>query len=258
MAALYRIAIVGSGNVATQLGPAFKKAGHQIVMIISKKKQHAVALANKLGSASSTRLADIPTETDIILIAVNDDAIQKVANGIRSTNALVVHTSGSTDKKTLATFKKHGVFYPLQTFSKKRKVNIKNSPLLVEGSNKQSLELIKTLAKSISTIVIPCTSPKRNAIHIAAVFACNFPNYLLGIASEILKKEKENITLLEPLIQETVARALKGDPHRFQTGPARRNDKITLKIHLDFLKGNKDYQHIYRELSNAIVKKHKL
>ena len=80
---------------------------------------------------------------------------------------------------------------------------------------------------------------------------------MYSIANTILKKQKLDISILSPLIEETTKKALKGNPELQQTGPAKRNDKITLKIHLDLLKKNKDYQHIYKMLSQSIVKKYK-
>ncbi len=250
--------LVGAGNVATQLGLTMSKAGYSIGMVISKTSKSSALLAKKLKCRHSTNLNDIPFDTEIIIIAVNDDAIEQVAKKIKHKNALVIHTSGTTEIGVLKkTFENCGVLYPLQTFSKDIAIDLTSTPILIEGNTKKNTATLTAFAKNISQHIVFSDSKKRKEIHLAAVFACNFSNYMYSIANTILKKQKLDISILSPLIEETTKKALKGNPELQQTGPAKRNDKITLKIHLDLLKKNKDYQHIYKMLSLSIVKKYK-
>ena len=64
--------------------------------------------------------------TDILILAINDDSIQDIAQvlGKIAPNSCVFHTSGSTSLEVLSEYLPHcGVLYPLQTFSKDRKVD---------------------------------------------------------------------------------------------------------------------------------------
>ena len=45
-----KVGIIGSGNVGTILGRLIKKAGHEIVQVISRNKDNAATLGNLLGS----------------------------------------------------------------------------------------------------------------------------------------------------------------------------------------------------------------
>ncbi len=250
--------LVGAGNVATQLGLTMSKAGYSIGMVISKTSKSSTVLAKKLNCPHSTNIHDIPLDTDIIIIAVNDDAIATVVKKIKHKSAHVLHTSGTTEMSVLKKhFKNCGVLYPLQTFSKDIAIDLTSTPLLIEGNSKKNTAILTHFAKNISKHIIFADSKKRKEIHLAAVFACNFSNYMYSIANTILKKEKLDISILSALIEETTKKAIKGNPELQQTGPAKRNDKITLKTHINLLKKNKDYQHIYKTLSQSIEKKYK-
>ena len=62
-------------------------------------------------------------------------------------------------------------------------------------------------------------------------------------------------TILNQLILETAKKATQSPVLNAQTGPAVRNDKLTMKEHLALL-NNKDYRDIYSVLSNSIQKTH--
>ena len=54
------------------------------------------------------------------------------------------------------------------------------------------VELSIKLAKSISNQVFQISEKQRKALHLAAVFACNFSNQMYIIAEELLKKLGSN------------------------------------------------------------------
>lgn len=92
-------------------------------------------------------------------------------------------------------------------------------------------------AEKISGNVSEADSVARKKLHIAAVFACNFTNYLWGFSVDILKSIGQDLSVMEPLVKATFEKAQKVSPHEGQTGPARRNDLITIQKHLDMLNG---------------------
>lgn len=249
------IVLIGSGNVATRLGMALKHSGFKIIQVYSPDIKHANMLARKLRAKSCTILNDIYTEADLYLIAIKDDAIKSVAQQLRTkvSGKIVAHTSGSVSIDILKGVSKNtGVFYPLQTFSKDREIDIKKVPFCIEANNKKTEKLLFELACSISTNVNRINSEQRNVLHVAAVFACNFSNHLFSISEKILKDRKISFDMLKPLIHETVHKIDSHSPAEMQTGPAKRKDKNTINAHLEFLKTNPEYQKIYALLSNSI------
>ncbi len=250
-----RITLIGSGNVATHLGAAFKNAGHQIVQVWSRNLQHAAILAYHVKAEPIDKLTDIYADTDLIIISVKDDVIEDVASFINLKNVLVVHTSGAVSMQTLEKhFDTCGVFYPLQTFSKNRELDFSSVPLCIESTDKNSMELLLKLGKTISKNVSYIDSNQRKILHLAAIFACNFPNYLYSITAKLLQEQQMDFNLMKPLILETALKVQEFLPSTVQTGPAVRGDKQTMEAHLALLQQQPDWQEMYRLLSQGIIK----
>jgi predicted short-subunit dehydrogenase-like oxidoreductase (DUF2520 family) len=250
-----RITIIGSGNVATHLAAAFKNAGHNIVQVYSRNMQNAALLAYHVKAEAIDSLEALTADTDIFVIAVKDDAIGPIAQQLAGYDKLIVHTSGAADLYTLLAFTdKAGVFYPLQTFSKTKEVDFLTVPLCIEGADEEIAKQLTSLAQTISNNVYQVSSAKRKTLHLAAVFACNFPNYLYGIAQQLLAQQNMDFDMLKPLILETAQKVQSHLPMQVQTGPAIRNDESTMNSHLQLLEGNAQLQQLYGLLSQGIIK----
>jgi predicted short-subunit dehydrogenase-like oxidoreductase (DUF2520 family) len=250
-----RLTIIGSGNVATHMAAAFKNAGHLIVQVYSPNFQNASLLAYHVKAAAINQLSDIDPGTDIFIIAVKDDAIAHIAGALAPYQKLIVHTSGATDLATLLTYTdKAGVLYPLQTFSKTRELDFATVPLCIEAANDSIYVDLEQLAANVSSCVYNINSAERKILHLAAVFANNFPNYLYGVAQQLLDEHQLDFNLLRPLILETAQKVQQQLPGNVQTGPAVRNDKATMHTHLQLLHSQPQLQDIYTLLSQGIIK----
>ncbi|SCW41364.1 Rossmann-like and DUF2520 domain-containing protein [Mucilaginibacter sp. NFR10] len=252
------ITIIGSGNVATHMAAAFKNAGHRIVQVYSRDMQHAALLAYHVAAEAVDNLDNINPDTGLFVVSVKDDAITTVVKALSAHKKLIVHTSGSTDLNSLLAFTpKAGVFYPLQTFSKIREVDFRSVPLCLEGADDGILADLKQLAFTISNNVYSVNSARRKILHLAAVFACNFPNYLYGVAQDLLAQNQMEFNMLRPLIMETAQKVLEQEPRNVQTGPAVRNDEGTMATHMQMLSEMPMLQDIYNLLSQGIIKNNK-
>jgi predicted short-subunit dehydrogenase-like oxidoreductase (DUF2520 family) len=254
----YDIAIIGSGNLAWHLAPELENAGHRIVDIFSPNVRNAKALQRRLYNAEINRSLDFSnSKANIYIICVSDRAIEKVAQEIAlPENAIIIHTSGSQSISQLGyTASQHlGVFYPLQTFTKNKRITFEDIPILIETENQFTSKILNRLAKSLSKKVVAVSSKDRMAIHVAAVFACNFTNHLFEISDQILRQHGFNFQMLQPLIAETVNKSLELGPAQAQTGPATREDMETLDNHMDFLQGS-EYQAVYKLITDLIIKR---
>lgn len=245
---------MGAGNVATHLGKALKQAGHQIVQVFSRTPSHAQELAAQLGTSYTVSLHDL-LPADIYLFAVKDDMLEEIASQLKL-DGIAAHTSGSIDLNVLKRASRHyGAFYPLQTFSKGREIDLKNVPFCIEASDKVTEEKLSALARSISSNIHYLDSAQRRMLHLAAVFACNFANHMYTLAEDILSKKNIPFDILLPLIEETAAKVKSNPPRKAQTGPAKRNDLIILAKHIEMLKDNETVQAIYKLLSYSIREK---
>jgi predicted short-subunit dehydrogenase-like oxidoreductase (DUF2520 family) len=250
-----RITIIGSGNVATHLAAAFKNAGHNIVQVYSRDIHNASLLAYHVRAEAIDNLDLVNPETDLFVIAVKDDAIEAIASMLAKYQKLIVHTSGATELQVLLKYTQNaGVFYPLQTFSKTKEVNFNTVPLCIEGANEQIASQLNVLAYTITQNVYRINSAERKTLHLAAVFACNFPNYLYYLSQQLLADQKLPFDLLRPLILETAEKVQEYLPANGQTGPAVRNDEKTMDAHLQLLHENPELQQLYKLLSQGIIK----
>lgn len=224
------VLIVGNGNVAIHLFDALST-----VEDISVSK------------ISSRNLSIVP-KADITIVAVSDNAIETVSKQI--TNSFVVHTSGFSSLEVLQNTTRKGVFYPLQSFTKGKKVAFSAIPICVEATSKEDLLLLKTLAKTLSNNIYEINSEQRKAIHVAAVFVNNFTNYMYKVGSDICKKNDIPFEILQPLIKETAKKVSEITPEKAQTGPAIRKDSETIKNHL-FLLSDQEKE-IYNLMTKSI------
>jgi len=227
------VLVIGKGNVGTHLYNAFLNVDEII--------------ANRI---NSRMLENVP-KADVTIIAVSDDAIAEVSAKIK--NSFVVHTSGSVAIDDLKNQQRKGVFYMLQTFSKDKNVNFSNVPFCLESENKNDLQLLETLAKHLGNKIYAINSEQRKVLHVAAVFVNNFTNHLYKIGNDICKNHNVPFEILHPLIEETSEKIKELSPEKAQTGPAIRNDKKTIKNHLNLL--TKKQQNIYTILTESIQHK---
>ena len=247
---MIKVSLIGSGNVAQHLLKAFVKTTDiEMVQVLARTKSELVSLIDE-EKIVSDYTALLPT--DVIIIAVSDTAIAKVSSQIVLKNTIVVHTSGSISMETLETKNDKGVFYPLQTFSKSKDLDFSEIPIGIEAEDKETLAVLEQLAKLLTNQVQVINSEQRKALHVAAVFVCNFTNHLYKIGSDICDENNLSFDLLHPLIVETATKILTLSPTEAQTGPAKREDTVTINAHLNFLK--KDTQkEIYKLLTQSII-----
>lgn len=251
------VSFIGSGNLAWHLAPALDNVGFVVKEVFSRNPKHAEELTARLYQAEVKATLDFSTSSSsLFIIATSDEAIKSIAQEIiLPEDATLVHTSGSQSLSELefSATSNVGVFYPLQSFSKQKKVDFKSVPIFIESHNQQTDDLLSLVAKSISNQVIKIASQDRMALHVAAIFASNFTNHMLTLSKNILQQNSLNFEWLKPLIAETIQKSLAIGPDHAQTGPASRGDLEILDKHLEFLKGDEALAEIYKIVSQHIV-----
>lgn len=247
------IVSIGAGNVANHLIPALFEKQYPIISVYSRTSEHASKLAGLVKSDFTDKFEQIPLDADIYIISLTDHAIETALGLLNGIDGLVVHTAGSTGIDIFAgKIKKFGVLYPVQTFSTGRKIDFSSVPLLIEASGEETLKVISDLAYELSSDVRQMNSEKRKWVHLGAVFACNFINYMLVCADEVISSENIDFSILIPLISETISKSIEGSPAASQTGPAFRGNMEVLKKHERLLKDHPDIQNLYIFVSRMI------
>ncbi len=248
-----QLGFIGAGKVAWHLAPALARSGNSIVQVISRTLFGAQRLANHLGCTASDCVSDLDKEIQVLFLTVPDHALPGILEKIRGYTGIAVHTSGtfSLDGNSLQ-ISRFGGFYPLQTFTDGRPLDLSGIPVFIEGSDPDVTLTIRKLAEGLTNQVYEASQDDRKWLHLAAVWANNFSNHMLAQSLRILEMRGKPMELLEPLIRETYEKAVEMGPKQSQTGPAIRSDDTTIVKHLEMLEEYPDLKGLYRMISESI------
>ena len=250
-----QVTIIGSGNVATVLAKQLFNKGHAIVQVFSQTLSNATVLAKQVNAVAVDDIAAINKEADIYIIAVADRAIATIASALQLDSKLVLHTAGSVSKNVLKiASNRYGVLYPIQSLRKNMDTETP-IPFLVDGNTDAVTDAIELFAKTLYPKVARGGDEERVKLHVAAVFACNFVNYMYLQSATYCENENIDFSLLQPLIEETANRLQHYHPAEVFTGPAVRGDVGTVQKHLSLLEAYPALHEMYSLLSDKIMKK---
>jgi predicted short-subunit dehydrogenase-like oxidoreductase (DUF2520 family) len=251
-----KIVIIGSGNAATVLSRLIVRSGHEIMQVFSRRREHAVALAEELGCSWSADWTGINREAGLYLVAISDNALLTLGEELVLPGKLVVHTAGAISRNALeGVAENFGVMYPLQSLRAAIRP-IPEIPMLVDGNSPGALERIRNFALTLSGQVQAADDETRLKLHLAGVVVNNFSNHLYALTAAFCRQEGIAFDMLLPLIGETAGRLSHTDPWNAQTGPAVRGDEVTIERHLKLLDNYKDIKELYRLITIQIRELH--
>ncbi len=249
-----QVVIIGSGNVATILAIKLKNAGHNILQVYNKTISNAEVLAKKVNANVVTNIQNLTSNANLYIFAVADNAIEALAQQLKvHEDSLVVHTAGSVSMQVLKNCSNnYGVLYPIQSI--KKEMNTATPiPFAIDGCNKNVVHSLVSLTQTLGEKAVHYNDEQRLQLHIAAVFASNFVNYLYWQSDVLCSNKNIDFNMLQPLIEETATRLKNKKPHEVFTGPAIRKDFVTINKHLKMLEKNKNQFELYQFLTNKIM-----
>lgn len=250
-----KIAVVGAGNVAYTLCKAMKDKGMNPYCVFVRDAGKVSKVSEDLGVEAVSDYEKV-LQSDLTIIAVNDDSISEVASHLIDYKGLVVHTSGTKPSAVLNRTGRYGVFYPLQTMSKNREISFDQVPLLVYANSDEDLTKLKEFASIFSKKAVVCDDEQRKAIHLAAVYVSNFTNVMLGIGDGLLQEKGLSLDIMKPLVMEMMEKSFVKSPKNALTGPASRGDFATIGEHEKMLSYHPDELAIYMILTDYIIEKY--
>ena len=251
-----RLTIAGAGRVARSLARAADSAGFTVDFAVRN------AASDTLEGHPCHDLQEWNGETGWVVIAVSDDAIEEVSARLAPKllpETIVCHTSGGSGMERIARHTRHGIFYPLRSFSGRETPEVwRRTPILTEASDSDTLREIMIFAQRISDTVRVADSEQRALLHVAAVFANNFTTCLLDCSNRLMKRAGLPFELLGPLVTEGIENIMTGGkaPSEWQTGPAVRGDKKTIERHRAILEKEEGLKQIYDLLTRQIENDH--
>jgi predicted short-subunit dehydrogenase-like oxidoreductase (DUF2520 family) len=252
---IQKIALIGAGKLATNFAFTLKKRGYTILQIYNRSRKAGMKLAEKVSAPYIDDLQELTHKADLYALAVNDSSLKEVSEKIHLRNQLIIHFSGTADISLLKdSSSNYGILYPVQTFTKRHATGFFNIPICIEAINTGSKEKLSAFAANLSDKIFKVSSNQRKIIHLSAIFASNFTNFMYAISEDLLTENNLPMNLLEPIIKKTTTNASRKNIFSLQTGPAIREDFEIIRTHLDLLSEQPDYKEIYRIITESIIK----
>ncbi len=243
-----RIGIIGAGRVGAVLGAALGAAGHRVTAASGVSAASLSRIDRLLPNARVSTPEQVPTDVDLVLIAVPDDALGPLVRGLAEAGAfrpgqVVGHTSGAHGLDVLAPASAVGAIvlalHPAMTFSGHRR----DLDRLAEGvsfgvtvptaQRPLATRLVADLGGSVEWV----EEHNRPLYHAALAHGAN---HLVTLTNEALDRLRDAGVLhpervLGPLLTAALENTLnQGDAAL--TGPVARGDAGTIARHLEALR----------------------
>ena len=260
-----RIALVGPGRVGCAVSKRLHEAGYPITSVISRNMERATEACSYIGcstTVASVQLADLAS-AQIILLAVPDDQIRRLAVQIQTTSQLskttmLTHFSGLHPAKIMdhqSSPQPLLSLHPLLPFANREKayIDLYCCPCALESDAPDALVMGEELVSAVGGYSFTIDHDKKSLYHSAACIASNYLVTLFAAARRLLIScgiEPDQATpLLLPLVQASVENIKNLGPEQGLTGPIVRGDIGTVTEHLRTLRDNApELLQLYREV----------
>jgi predicted short-subunit dehydrogenase-like oxidoreductase (DUF2520 family) len=243
------IAIIGAGKLAYSLIDALVKSKYKIRIVVSKNLTSASQYAQKFRiNKYSNTIKDIPVSTRVFFLTVPDDQISSVANQLAKLNfkfsqSVFVHFSGAKNISVMNNLLNKGghtsSFHIMQTFPSLKIVKIKNCFSAIETQSKLARKYLTELAVRLQLNAMSLGSEGKVNYHLAGVFASNFLVSNLFSADLLLRepdKRANSFQIVSPIVSSTLKNIKLNGIGEALSGPIRRGDFETIKMHSSYLK----------------------
>ncbi len=260
------LGFIGTGVVATALSQALETAGYRVTAVHGRDRRHAEKLARGLsGTQVAASRQDVVDAADVVLLAVPDDVIARVAESVSwHSGRAVVHCNGAASLELLRAATDAGadvgVFHPLQSFASAEQARrlMPGSAFRIEASSDRLRRMLEDMARALGGRPFALGADP-TLYHVSAVLASNYLVTLLDLASglwpELGATREEGLEALLPLVRGTIENVERLGIPAALTGPIARGDEGTVEHHLDALRRVAPYAvPVYKELALRTVR----
>jgi predicted short-subunit dehydrogenase-like oxidoreductase (DUF2520 family) len=238
-----RVGVVSAGRVGAALGAALRRAGHDIVAVSAVSTPSLRRAETLLPGVPILPPDEAVAASDLVLLAVPDDALQPLVSGLAATatwraGQIAAHTSGSQGIAVLAPAAAHGVLplalHPVMTFTgRPEDVDRINGATFGVTSDDGLRPVAEALVVEMGGEPVWVPESARPLYHAALTVGSNHLVTLVNDALELLAGAgvEQPARLLAPLLSASLDNVLRlGDAAL--TGPVSRGDVDTLATHL--------------------------
>nr|MDT0660639.1 DUF2520 domain-containing protein [Micromonospora sp. DSM 115978] len=241
------VGVIGAGRVGTALGLALVRAGYDLVGVSARSAASRERAARILPGIPVLDLPAVAKSVDILLLAVTDDAIERVAaelaaGGHLHQGQIVFHASGACGLGVLAPATDTGAvplaIHPAMTFPG-LETDVDNLAGLAYAITARPADrpLAEDLVRDLGGVPVWIAEEDRTLYHAALALGANNLITLTAAAMEALAAAgvPDPGFVLAPLVRTSLENALRhGD--QALTGPVRRADTGTIDAHIQALR----------------------
>ena len=258
------IGVIGAGRVGSTLAIALSNH-HNLTHVHTTSETFKERLTKEIPGVRFSDIETIVNECQTLLIAVPDDALPALIQGIASTvgfkaHQFVIHTSGRFGIDVLLPARSQGALgfaiHPVMTFTGRSEdiSRLTECPYVIT-CEKELEPIAATLVITLGGVEFFVKEEDRARYHAALAHASNHLNTIIQES----KKELESIgihnpeLLLEPLVIASVENALLSGVDLL-TGPISRGDSETIRAHIVSLRDSAMLE-TYKALAIATLSK---
>jgi predicted short-subunit dehydrogenase-like oxidoreductase (DUF2520 family) len=249
---LGEIGLIGAGALGTTLARALTARGAHVAAISTRRPAYAEALAEALPKTAVVSPREVARECDLVLLAVPDDAIGRVASELAwQPGQAVVHLSGARGLDLLGAIAARGAataaLHPLMTFPQAELAapaseaveRLRGCTWALEASDPALEARLRALVAALDGHVIELAAGDRVAYHAAAVLASNYVVVLIGAAVRMWESfgldQATALRAMLPLLRAAVDKVATDGLPAALSGPVARGDVGTIAAHLAWL-----------------------
>ena len=262
------IGVIGAGKVGAVLGAALRAAEHAVVGVSAVSDASRERAENLLPGVPVLEIPDIIERSELVLLAVPDDALAPLVSGLAATGAwqagqLVAHTSGRFGTAVLEPARQAGAIplalHPAMTFTG-LSLDLTRLADCSFGVTAPTavLPIAQALVVEMGAEPVVIDEADRKLYHAALAHASNHLVTIAAQSSELLQRigVEQPARLLGPLMRASLENALASGEHAL-TGPVARGDTGTIEAHARALGQDAapDVAEAYRALSAATARR---
>lgn len=256
------VTIIGTGSLGSALAKALFDNNYTITSLFNRRLRKAESVAREVGATYFSEFPESSKELgSLIFLTVQDSEIEHSVDNLSRishdfSGSMVVHCSGSKEASVLTPLKRRGAgiaaFHPLQTFtSGSGTQEFRNIYFDVEADD-ITYNRLRNLAEHLGGQTIRITSSAKPYLHAAAVVSSNYLVALLDISGKIAAlggiDKQEAMAAMLPLVRTTLQNLESKSAAKALTGPIKRGDIETVRLHLELLKSDVDLLDTYKSL----------
>jgi predicted short-subunit dehydrogenase-like oxidoreductase (DUF2520 family) len=244
------IGVIGAGRVGQTLARGLHRAGYPIAAVCSRSPEPAVRLAAVVGAAVVSVPQDVPTQCDLTLLTVPDDALSGLAGTLAQvdwTGRAAVHTSGAHSREVLAPLAARGALtgslHPAYPFAAVETAlrDLPGTTFALEAEDQRLVDWLGDIVSALKGTILRIPPGAKPLYHAALVIASNYTVTLYAAAERLLLSLGADRAAVDGALNALVGATVlnlreQGIPDAL-TGPLARGDAGTVSAHAVALAG---------------------